>query len=686
MTPSDDKNRPASGPAGATPKEQPGRICPACGTKNTSESRFCGSCAAPLKDTGDGSAMSGTRTVRTSTVELARGSRLADRYEIIEELGRGGMGKVYKVYDQKVCEVIALKLIRPEISVQDKAIERFKNELKFTRKIAHRNICRMFDLGEADYIFFITMEFVAGEDLKRFVKRAGPLNAAKALAIAGQICDGLAEAHRIGAVHRDLKPQNIMIDAEGNAKIMDFGIARFTEMDRMTGSGVMIGTPDYMSPEQAEMADVDARSDIYSLGVVLFEMVTGRVPFEGPTPLSLAMKHKMETPKNVREWNAMVPPGLAAIIARCLEKDPAKRFQSATDLKTGLAEVERDLGTAERDVPAKAAKTKVIKERREKTGGKRLLPLIVAGALVAAAAGAYFLFLRPTPIILPAAENPAIDTGAAANLPAGDPTAAPPESKLATGAETKPPVIENKAEIVKPVVPEAKIETSKPATSGVGDKTAETKPPEAAQTAGIQSKIEAKVEAPKPKPAEPEVKKPEAKPKTEQDEAVKAPSDAKPATSLLTGSDKVTMFAAQSRTVTARNKAAEAGQNMTSMFFAAADRVQQDAAVATAENKVADAESRFAVAEKLYELCTAESTDRARWRAFLRHIDGLRERALAAWNNVEGDSLFAEAKDRIARGTAARKDGNDAEALREYAAAAFAYEKIRWVSELTKKK
>ncbi len=631
--------------------------------------------------------MSGTRTVRTSTVDLVRGSRLADRYEIIEELGRGGMGKVFKVYDHKVCEVIALKLIRPEISVQDKAIERFKNELKFTRKIAHRNICRMFDLGEADYIFFITMEFVAGEDLKRFVKRAGPLNAAKALAIAGQICDGLAEAHRIGAVHRDLKPQNIMIDAEGNAKIMDFGIARFTEMDRMTGSGVMIGTPDYMSPEQAELADVDARSDIYSLGVVLFEMVTGRVPFEGPTPLSLAMKHKMETPKNVREWNAMISPGLAAIIARCLEKDPVKRYQSAADLKTALAEVERELGTAERDVPVKAAKTKVIKARKEKSGGKRLLPLVVAGTLVAAAAGAYFLFLRPTPIILPAAENPAADTGAAANPSAGDQSAAPPESKLVSEAETKPPVTENK------------IETSKPAAAGVGEKAVEIKPPAtdpakpaetklpaAAQTAGAQSKTEAKAEAPKPKPAEPEVKKPEVKPKTDEDAAVKAPPASKPASSIFTEADKVTMFAAQSRTLQARNTAVAAGFDTSSLFFIAADSVQQDAAMAVAENKVADAECRFAVAEKLFALGSDEGNDRARWRAFLRHIDGLRERALAAWNNVEGDSLFAEAKALVGRGADARKKGNDADALREYAAAAFAYEKIRWVSELTKKK
>jgi len=251
MTPTDTKKKKTKGtastkPAGATPAAGAEIICPACRTANPANSRFCAGCATPLKGTASGAASNGSRTVRASTVEMTRGNRLAGRYEIIEELGQGGMGKVFRVYDHKISEVIALKLIRPEIGVQEKAIERFKNELKFTRKIAHRNICRMYDLGETDFVYYITMEYVAGEDLKRFVKRAGVLSAGKAISIARQVCEGLAEAHRDGAVHRDLKPQNIMIDQEGNAKIMDFGIARITDMDRMTGSGVMIGTPEYM--------------------------------------------------------------------------------------------------------------------------------------------------------------------------------------------------------------------------------------------------------------------------------------------------------------------------------------------------------------------------------------------------------------------------------------------------------
>jgi serine/threonine protein kinase len=225
-----------------------------------------------------------TLTLVSPPAGPARGTLFAGRYEVIEELGRGGMGRVYKVYDQKIKEVIALKLIHPEISVNEKAVDRFRNELKFARKIGHRHVCRMFDLGEDDHKFFITMEYVEGENLKSFIRRSGQLAPRKAISIAKQVCEGLAEAHRLGIIHRDLKPHNVMIDREGNARIMDFGIARFAEADGLTGSGVMVGTPEYMSPEQAETVEVDKRADIYALGVILYEMVTGRVPFAGETP------------------------------------------------------------------------------------------------------------------------------------------------------------------------------------------------------------------------------------------------------------------------------------------------------------------------------------------------------------------------------------------------------------------
>ncbi|MBN1225043.1 MAG: protein kinase [Candidatus Aminicenantes bacterium] len=356
--------------------------CPNCQSENKPDSRFCHNCATPLKD--DQGDFATIKTLQFQSFELSRGDLFAGRYEIIEDLGEGGMGKVYRAFDKKVKEVVALKLIRPEIGVNIKAIERFRNELKIARKISHRNICRMYDLGEEGLIHYITMEYVAGEDLKRFVKRAGSLTSGKAIVIARQVGEGLVEAHRLGVIHRDLKPQNIMIDQEGNARIMDFGIARFVDTDKLTGSGVMIGTPEYMSPEQAELKEVDSRADIYSLGVVLYEMVTGKVPFEGETPLSIAMKHKTEKPKNVREINALISKELSGIIAKCMEKEPAKRYQTAKELITDLNRVEQGLSTQEREIPKKmkipTRQVKAAKPKKTKSSNKFLLP--VAAALI----------------------------------------------------------------------------------------------------------------------------------------------------------------------------------------------------------------------------------------------------------------------------------------------------------------
>ena len=385
--------------------------CPTCQAENLSDSRFCHNCASPLKE-------SGARTIKAPTFEVKRGELFAARYEIIEELGQGGMGKVFKAYDHKVSEAVALKLIRPEIGVNEKAIERFKNELKFARKISHRNICRMHDLGEEGFVHYITMEFVAGEDLKRFIRRAGPLSTGKTLLITKQVAEGLAEAHRMGVIHRDLKPQNVMIDQEGNAKIMDFGIARFITTEGVTGSGVMIGTPEYMSPEQAELKEVDLRADIYSLGVVMYEMITGRVPFEGETPLSIAMKHKTDRPRPVRELNPQASVGLANIIAKCMEKPREKRYQNIQELMDDLLKAEQDLATGERAVPKKAAKAAKTTIEVPVGGGapkKKILVPVVAIAVVVLAAVAIIKFL---PKGAPAPEDGAVDAAAAPGKPA----------------------------------------------------------------------------------------------------------------------------------------------------------------------------------------------------------------------------------------------------------------------------
>ncbi len=324
--------------------------CPHCNADNREESRFCHQCATPLPTPLPGTPPPDSPTLIAAFDKLNRGTLFAGRYEIIEELGKGGMGSVYKAFDQKLQEVVALKIIRPELGFNAAAVERFKTELKNARKIAHRHVCRLYDLGEAGLVQFISMEYVEGEDLKKFIRRAGPIGAARAIAIARQVAEGLAEAHRMGVIHRDLKPQNIMVDRDGRARIMDFGLSRFLESEGMTGSGVMLGTPEYMSPEQVEARDVDARSDLYAMGVILFEMVTGRVPFEGQTPLAVAIKHKSEAPPDARDTNPLVPEPLVRIIYRCLEKDPALRYQSADELASALSDLEKDLPSIVREI------------------------------------------------------------------------------------------------------------------------------------------------------------------------------------------------------------------------------------------------------------------------------------------------------------------------------------------------
>ena len=356
--------------------------CPKCQFDNPRDTFFCGKCGTPLPSSPE-FPVSTTETLSLPQGDLARGTVFAGRYEIIEELGRGGMGAVYRAEDKKVNEEVALKLIDPQISSDRKVIARFSQELKIARKISHRNVCRMHDLGESEGTHFITMEYVAGEDLKSLIKRIGQLPLAKALAIAGQAADGLAEAHRLDVVHRDLKPSNIMIDREGNAKIMDFGIARSLKTKSITGTGLIIGTPDYMSPEQAEAKDVDRRSDIYSLGIILYEMVTGRVPFEGETPLSVAMKHKGEKPRDPKDWNPQIPAAFSRLILKCLEKDKGKRFQTASELRVEIEALEREFPSAEREKPKRKPLTS--KEITVTIGLKKLvLPaLVLVGVVVA---------------------------------------------------------------------------------------------------------------------------------------------------------------------------------------------------------------------------------------------------------------------------------------------------------------
>ncbi|MCJ7680217.1 MAG: protein kinase, partial [Candidatus Aminicenantes bacterium] len=319
--------------------------CPKCFAENTDSQKFCGECGAVLTKV-EGEPPAFTRTLQTPIETFTRGTHFADRYDIIEELGKGGMGKVYRVEDTKIQEEIALKLIKPEISMDEKTIERFRNELKIARKISHRHVCRMFDLGEDEGTHYITMEYVDGEDLKNLIRRVGRLDTDTVIKIGKQICEGLSEAHRLGVVHRDLKPSNIMIDREGNVRIMDFGIARSLRAKGITGSGIMIGTPEYMSPEQAEAGEIDHRSDIYSLGILLYEMVTGALPFVGDSALSVALKHKTEAPSDPRVHNAKASDDLCGLILKCLQKEKEQRFQRVEELLSEFRNIQEGRPTA----------------------------------------------------------------------------------------------------------------------------------------------------------------------------------------------------------------------------------------------------------------------------------------------------------------------------------------------------
>jgi len=260
---------------------------------------------------------------------------LGQRYDILGEAGQGSMGNVYKARDRETGETVALKLLKPEIASDQAMMERFKNELLFARKITHKNVCRVHEFNRIGGIAYTSMEFVEGESLRSVLNRFGGLPTRKASEVALQICSGLKEAHAQGIVHRDLKPENVMIDTQGNVKIMDFGIARSMEAaTRLTGS--MVGTPAYMAPEQVAGKPVDYRTDIYSLGLMLYEMFTGRQAFSADTPVAVALKQIRETPPPPHEIEPSIPIGIEKATLKCLEKEPGKRFQSVAELEKAL--------------------------------------------------------------------------------------------------------------------------------------------------------------------------------------------------------------------------------------------------------------------------------------------------------------------------------------------------------------
>lgn len=271
---------------------------------------------------------------------LPEGQIFADRYQILEEIGSGGMGMVYRAFDQVLGEQIAIKTLRPELVRDPVAIERFKSEIRLARHISDRHVVRTHDFGDHGGLFYLTMEYVEGITVRDLLDSRGRLGLASTMAIATQLAQSLAVAHEQGVIHRDIKPQNLLLDATGMLKVMDFGVARLANRSSgITQAGMLVGTPAYMAPEQILSDSFDARADLFAAGVVLFECLTGRLPFEASTQVALIAKLMMETPPSPASINPEVSPALAALVLRLLAKEPDQRPASGTELGRLLSEL-----------------------------------------------------------------------------------------------------------------------------------------------------------------------------------------------------------------------------------------------------------------------------------------------------------------------------------------------------------
>jgi eukaryotic-like serine/threonine-protein kinase len=313
------------------------------------------------------------------TAELQPGTVLAGRYEILAVLGTGGMGSVYKAQDRELDRQVALKVIRPELARNAAIVDRFKQEIRLSHKVTHRNVVRMYDLSEDAGMRFVTMELVAGRDLRSIIEENGKLPVDQAADILQQICYALETAHNEGILHRDLKPQNVMVEEQGRVVVMDFGLARTIEGDGMTQSGALVGTMEYMSPEQALGKELDQRSDIFALGLIGYEMLTGRMPFKAESAIASLLKRTRESAEPLTKVDAALPALLGGIVDKCLAVDVAQRYRSVGEVLHDL-DVWRGKTAAaslhfKTDVPSQGLSGRWLFI----TGGGALLVALVAG-------------------------------------------------------------------------------------------------------------------------------------------------------------------------------------------------------------------------------------------------------------------------------------------------------------------
>ncbi len=323
-------------------------ICPVCSCSNPDGSISCEHCnsafegtdqtlAADFREQGTGAPPSSEGPGDyPSASEFVAGYVVAGRYQIIRSLGQGGMGTVYEAFDAELERTIALKTIRPDLAANSAALRRLKQETLLTRQIAHRNVVRVFDLGVADRLRFITMEFVDGTDLRSLLEQRGKFPPKEAVALIQQICEGLHAAHAEDVIHRDLKPQNILVGRDRRVRIVDFGLARSFEQTGITRTGAVLGTPHYMAPEQAMGKQSDARSDIFAVGVIFFELLTAELPFPDESLMESFLARTRDRARPIASVDPTVPSWLARIVMRCLERVPAQRYQSVQQLLDDL--------------------------------------------------------------------------------------------------------------------------------------------------------------------------------------------------------------------------------------------------------------------------------------------------------------------------------------------------------------
>jgi serine/threonine protein kinase len=301
-------------------------ICPSCRAENDPSADACFTCGRALG-------------------ALTHGSVIAGRYEILSPLGRGGMGMVYKAHDRMLEETVAIKVLRSEFARTQEMAKRFRHEIKLARRVSHRNVCRIHEYGEDGPLRYISMEYLQGNDLKQELREKGPPPADEAFDVAIQVAEGLQAIHDVGIIHRDLKTPNLMRDARGVVRLMDFGIAKEgndTGSGALTSTGQVMGTPEYMSPEQCRGEKIDARSDIYALGIVNYEIFTGQVPFHGDTPVATIFKH-IQDPVPLSGGAAIrIPASAVPILLKALAKDRAGRYETAAEMAQALRQARAD--------------------------------------------------------------------------------------------------------------------------------------------------------------------------------------------------------------------------------------------------------------------------------------------------------------------------------------------------------